>query len=67
MIIDKNWELVKKNCTGCHSAKIVIQQGVNRDTWLEIIRWIQKEQGLWQFDTNTENKILDYLSKNYSR
>ncbi|MDM8569221.1 hypothetical protein QUF50_06900 [Thiotrichales bacterium HSG1] len=67
MVIDDNWELVKASCTGCHSAKIVIQQGADRNTWLEIIRWMQEEQGLWQFDADTENKILDYLSKNYSQ
>ncbi|MBE9561558.1 MAG: hypothetical protein IMF12_01665, partial [Proteobacteria bacterium] len=67
MVIDDNWELVKANCTSCHSAKIVIQQGADRNTWLEIIRWMQEDQGLWQFDVSTESKILNYLSKNYSR
>ncbi len=67
MIIDDNWELVKVNCISCHSAKIIIQQGVDRDTWKEIIVWMQEEQGLWQLDINIENKILDYLAKNYSR
>ncbi len=67
MIIDDNWEIVKANCTGCHSAQIIIQQGTDRDTWVEIIRWMQEEQDLWQFDINIENKILDYLAKNYSR
>ncbi len=59
------WEIVKTNCTGCHSARLIIFQRGDRGTWLAIIRWMQKTQGLWNFDERTENTILSYLSTNY--
>ncbi|MBE9563354.1 MAG: hypothetical protein IMF12_10895, partial [Proteobacteria bacterium] len=52
MIISENWELVKTNCTGCHTAPLVTSQRNNRDGWIEIIRWMQDKQGLWQFDVD---------------
>jgi hypothetical protein len=66
MIIDQHWELVNAHCTVCHSARQITQQRGSRETWLHLIRWMQEEQGLWQFDTDTENNILDYLEKNYA-
>lgn len=65
LIIDDNWLLVNANCSACHSAKLVTQNRGNRQTWLEIIRWMQETQGLWQFDPTTEKNILDYVAKNY--
>ncbi len=64
-VIDTGVEIVKANCTGCHSAALVIQNRMTRDTWLETIRWMQKTQGLWPLTTN-ETIILDYLEKHYS-
>ena len=66
LIIDDHWELVRAHCTVCHSAGQVTQQRGTRDTWFNLIRWMQKTQGLWQFDEATENGILDYLAKNYA-
>ncbi len=65
-VIDEHWELVKSNCTGCHSAKIVTQTRAERETWLEMIRWMQRTQNLWQFPPQTETEILDYLASNYA-
>jgi len=65
LIIDDNFELVKRNCTICHSANNIIQQGGSRLTWLGLIRWMQDTQGLRSFDVDTESKILDYLETNY--
>lgn len=64
-VIDTGFELVKANCTACHSSGLVIQNRMNRDTWLETIRWMQKTQGLWPLG-DSEKVILDYLAKNYS-
>ena len=64
-IIDDNWELVKAQCTVCHSAKLVTAQRGSRETWESIIRWMQKTQGLWTFEPVMEGQILDYLAKNY--
>lgn len=63
--IAPGWETVKTNCTGCHSARFIVFQKGDRDTWLAIIRWMQKTQGLWNFDKQTENTILNYLSTHY--
>ncbi len=65
-VIDEHWEIVKANCTQCHSAKLVVQTRANRETWLEMIRWMQRTQNLWAFPTKTEAKILDYLAAHYA-
>ncbi|MFT7186499.1 MAG: hypothetical protein ACI84K_001902 [Pseudohongiellaceae bacterium] len=64
-VIDTGYELVKANCTTCHSSALVIQNRMSRDTWLETIRWMQKKQGLWPLGEH-EKPILDYLAKHYS-
>ena len=66
LVIDEHWELVKANCTVCHSAKLVIQMRGEREDWLEIIRWMQKTQNLWQFPGQIEAAILDYLVVHYA-
>ncbi len=66
LIIDRGFETVKTNCTICHSAKFILSQKGDRQTWTDIIRWMQATQGLWQFDAKTEDLILDYLSTNYA-
>ena len=60
-----DWELVRGNCTACHSAKLVTQQRGTADQWLAMIRWMQKKQNLWQFDPVTEERIVAYLAENY--
>ena len=65
LIINDNVELIKTYCTVCHSAQNIIHQNGSRLTWLGLIRWMQDTQGLRKFDTDTENKILDYLETNY--
>ncbi len=65
LIVSKGMEIVKGHCTACHSAKFIILQKGDRDTWLAMIRWMQKTQGLWKFDKETENTILTYLETNY--
>jgi hypothetical protein len=63
--IDPGWELVRIHCGGCHSHALVTGQRADRQTWLDIIRWMQATQNLWQFDPATEGQILDYLADNY--
>ncbi len=59
------WEAVRVNCGGCHSHALVIQQRADRQTWLDMIRWMQASQNLWQFSPDMEAQILDYLAANY--
>ncbi|MEO0900068.1 MAG: monoheme cytochrome C [Bacteroidota bacterium] len=63
-IAEGNYMLVKGNCTGCHSSKLVIQNRATRDGWKDIIVWMQETQKLWDLGQD-ENKILDYLAKFY--
>lgn len=65
LAIAPGWELVRIHCGGCHSHKLVTGQRADRQTWLDMIRWMQATQNLWQFDAATENGILDYLAANY--
>ena len=65
LVKNTGWELVRAHCGGCHSHRIVTNQKADRQTWLDIIRWMQATQNLWQFDPTTEAGILDYLARNY--
>ncbi len=65
LAIKPGWELVRAHCGGCHSHKLVTSQRADRQTWLDIIRWMQATQNLWQFDQQTEAQILAYLADNY--
>lgn len=60
-----DWQLVRGHCTGCHSAKLITQQRGTKQQWLAMIRWMQAKQNLWQFDPDTESRIIGYLAENY--
>ena len=60
-----DWELVRNNCIACHSAKLITQQSGSKGQWLKLIRWMQAKQNLWQFDPDTETRIITYLADNY--
>jgi len=60
-----DWEIVRANCIACHSARLITQQRGSATHWLNMIRWMQDKQNLWQFDADTEDKIVNYLAENY--
>jgi hypothetical protein len=62
--VAEGFDIVRVQCTACHSGKLVAQNRATRDGWEEMIRWMQKTQGLWPLGEN-EPIILDYLAKNY--
>jgi hypothetical protein len=64
LIIDPGYAHIKAHCIACHSPKLVVQNRMSWETWLETIRWMQKKQGLWPLGA-AEKPILDYLAKNY--
>lgn len=64
LIVEGNFEIVKGYCSACHSTKLITQSGKTRDGWVESIRWMQKNHGLWDLGP-TEPGVLDYLAKNY--
>ena len=64
LVVDGNFELIRGQCTACHSAKLITQNSASREGWQQMIRWMQETQGLWDLGEN-ESLILDYLSKHY--
>ena len=60
-----DWEVVRNHCIACHSPKLITQQSGSAKQWLNMIRWMQEKQNLWQFDPETEKKIIGYLAENY--
>ena len=60
-----DWEVVRNNCVACHSAKLITQQSGSESHWLGLIRWMQAKQNLWQFEPETEQRIIGYLAENY--
>jgi len=62
---DENFQLVRANCTACHSGKLIAQNRATREGWQQMIRWMQATQGLWDLGSK-EPAILDYLEKHYA-
>ncbi len=65
LIVAPGFEQVKATCTVCHSPMLITQNKADREGWLEMIRWMQEKQGLWQLEPSVENAILDYLAAHY--
>ncbi|MGV3763073.1 hypothetical protein [Parapedobacter sp.] len=65
LVIDTNLALVVANCSACHTTDLIKENRFTRDGWVAKIRWMQKEQNLWDLGKNEKN-ILDYLEKYYS-
>ena len=56
--------LVVRNCTNCHSAKLVTQNRMSTERWNATIAWMQETQNLWDLGKNQEI-IVNYLVTNY--
>lgn len=65
LLMAPGWQTVRAHCTVCHSAQLITLQQGDRASWLSMIRWMQKTQGLWPFDEQTEKTIVDYLAGSY--
>lgn len=57
--------LVVKNCTNCHSAKLVAQNSATAEGWESMIRWMQATQNLWDLGED-EEAIIQYLSQHFA-
>lgn len=67
LVIAEGFEIVKANCTvACHSATLVTQNRGNEKYWKDAIRYMQKNQGLWDLGTD-EPLILSYLATHYGQ
>ncbi len=63
--INPGWEQVRAHCGGCHSYALVTSQRASRQAWINMIRWMQESQNLWQFTPEVEAQIIDYLAASY--
>jgi len=65
LIVAPGLALVKANCLRCHSPQLISGKRATRDGWVATIRWMQKNQGLWDLG-KAEPEILNYLAVNYA-
>lgn len=61
----KGSAIVGAVCAGCHSLRLVVQQGMNRERWEETLDWMVEEQEMDSLPADDKNVILDYLSIHY--
>ncbi len=52
-------------CGGCHSLRLVTQQGFSRAAWDEAIDWMVEEQEMDEIEPDERRLILDHLSVFY--
>ena len=52
-------------CGTCHSMKLVIQQGLSRSTWEEVLVLMVEEQEMAEPEPEDEKLVLNYLAKFY--
>ncbi|MEL6934465.1 MAG: aldehyde dehydrogenase [Pseudomonadota bacterium] len=52
-------------CAGCHSERIIAQQGLTRDGWIEVLEWMVEEQGMGEIEDPDYTDIINYLSDHY--
>ena len=52
-------------CTPCHSERIVVQQGLTREQWDELMVWMVEEQEMEPIEDSAFAVILDYLAEHY--
>ena len=52
-------------CTPCHSERIVVQQGLTREQWDELMVWMVEEQEMEPIEDSALAVILDYLAEHY--
>lgn len=67
LIIDKGLGDIKENCTVCHPGRFIVVNGGKRAFWEKKIYIMQKAYGLWEIEPKAKERILKYLSKNYSK
>lgn len=67
LVMAEGFEPVKTHCTiACHSATLVTQNRGDEKYWRDAIRYMQKNQGLWDLGSD-EPIILKYLATNYGQ
>ncbi len=54
-------------CHGCHSFRLVAQQGLSRAHWDDLLDWMVEEQGMNEIEGEDRKLILDYLAEHYNQ
>lgn len=52
-------------CASCHSIKLVVQQGLDKDGWDEVIEWMVDEQGMDPLEDDLSETISTYLATHF--
>ena len=52
-------------CGSCHSIDLVLQQGLSRAVWDEVLVEMVEDQEMVPLVAETRTKVLDYLEKYY--
>ena len=52
-------------CTVCHSERIIAQQGLTREDWLEVLEYMVEEHGMNPIHAPDLDLVVDYLSAHY--
>ena len=60
---DTGREEVMAYCGACHSMKLVVQQGLTRADWAEVLVEMYEEQDMEVLEKEDAKLILDYLAK----
>ena len=53
-------------CAACHSERLVVQQGLSRQHWDDLLVWMVEEQGMDEIEEPDRTIILDYLAEHYN-
>jgi len=57
---------VEAYCGACHSLKLVVQQGLSKDAWDELLVYMIEEHEMEPMARTDRKLVLDYLSKHLS-
>ncbi len=50
-------------CAACHSLGLVVQQGLTREQWDELLVWMVEEQNMEPVPKKDREIVLDYLGE----
>ena len=65
LVQEPGFELVLQHCVVCHGPRQLLQQRGDRETWLGLIRWMQKDHGMQALPEGVEDPLVDYLADHY--
>ena len=63
---DTGRDEVEAYCGACHSLKIVVQQGLSRADWEDVLVWMVEEQEMQPLEPVEHELVIDYLAKHVS-